>query len=102
MAAQDDVFGLTDESINGKKGPSRKILDWFHQQASTQNDSDIHHPLGFGPGEAARGDHTHNGKDSKPLFTDLQLNDVTGASPAADIAAAINAINDALRTLGAT
>lgn len=102
MAAQDDVFGMTDDSVNGKKGPSRKIIDWFHQQVSTQNDSDVHHPLGFGPGEASRGDHTHDGKNSKPLWgDDVELHDVTVSSTAAQIADAINAINAALRQKGA-
>jgi len=36
--------------------PLQKIVDWFHGRASTNRREDIHHTLGYGPGQAAPGE----------------------------------------------
>lgn len=103
MAILDDLAGLSDTAVDGRTPPTRKFIDWLHGNASTKRREDVHHAIGFGPLDAAAGDHTHNGKDSQGLFTpDVVLVNVSGASTVAELAAAINKINDLLRTKGAT
>lgn len=103
MANQDDIGGLTDESINGKTPPSQKVVDFLHGQASTKKPTDLHHRLGFTSEDAAPGDHTHDGKNSKGLFTPevTTLTDISNTATGTQIAAAVNALNAALRLLGA-
>lgn len=102
MANEDDTFGTNDDAINGKKPPSKKFVEWLHGQASTSNPSDLHHRQGTGPEEVSPGNHTHDGKNSMPLFTkDLVLGDISNTATGTQIATAVNAINAALRQLGA-
>lgn len=103
MAAQDDTFGLTDESINGKTPPSRKVLDWLHVKVSTEKDTDTHHTVGTRRNQVSRGDHDHDGENSLPLFDDLetQLPDLAGGATLAQVITAVNLINAALRSKGA-
>ena len=104
MASIFEDLGKADgKGLEANTPPSEKIIDWLHARASTTARNDLHHRIGDGPTDAASGDHTHNGVDSKPLFTAAQvsLTDL-GASPTtADIRAAVNALNAAFRRLGA-
>lgn len=68
MGFLDELTNLSDTSIDGKKPPSTKFADWFHQRVSASRDTDLHHQLGSTEGTAARGSHTHDGKNSKPLW----------------------------------
>ena len=98
----DQMAGADDTMTDGKAPPSGKVIDWLHGKASTQRPEDIHHPLGFGETDAAPGNHTHDGKNSKFLFTpDVPLNDLPAAPTSAQIQASVNAINAMLRLLGA-
>lgn len=102
MANEDDTFGMNDEAINGKKPPSQKFVEWLHGQVSTKRPTDIHHRLGTSDEDASPGSHTHDGKNSMPLFTkDLVLTDISNTATGTQIATAVNAINAALRRLGA-
>ena len=102
MAAQDDVFGLDDEKINGKAPPTQKFVDWFHKRVSTQKASDFHHALGTGPTEASPGDHDHDGKNSKRLWDEeTVLTDLAVGATTAQIIAAVNKLNKAIRDKGA-
>lgn len=102
MANQDDVFGLNDEQINGRTPPSQKFIDWLHKRVSTQKATDVHHPIGTGPTEAAAGDHDHDGKNSKRLWNEETV--LTDLSPGAtddQMREAINKLNAAIRAKGA-
>lgn len=103
MANQDDVFGMTDEAINGKTPPSQKVADWFHKRVSTQKATDLHHQLGTGPTEASPGDHDHDGKNSKRLWDEeTVLTDLSPGATDEQMRVAINALNAAIRAKGAT
>lgn len=102
MAEQGDVFGENDEAINGKKPPSKKFVEWMHGQAGTQSPTDIHHRLGTGDTDASPGNHTHDGKNSFPLFSENDiLTDISNTATGTQIATAVNKINALLRQLGA-
>jgi hypothetical protein len=102
MAQQDDVFGMNDEAVNGKTPPSQKVVDWFHKRVSTSKATDFHHMIGTGPTDAASGEHDHDGKNSKRLWTEETiLTDLTALSTMTQVADAVNAINAALRAKGA-
>lgn len=103
MPILDDLAGLSDTSMDGRPPPTQKFLDWLHGKASTKRREDVHHALGFGPLDAAAGDHTHNGKDSPGLFApDVVLVDITPTATGAQIATAVNALNALMRAKGAT
>lgn len=59
--------GIDDEQIVGKPPPSTRFLNWLHTRVSTNRPEDTHHRLGYGPTEAAPGNHTHDGRDSLPI-----------------------------------
>lgn len=103
MAKQDDVAGLTDDAINGKTPPSPKVAEWVHGRISSDKPTDIHHRIGTGPGDAAKGSHTHDGTDSMPLWDEGEdvLTNITSSATGAQIATAVNAINALLREKGA-
>lgn len=103
MANQEDIFGLSDSAVDGKTPPSQKVIDWLHGRVSTRKKTDLHHPIGFGETDAASGDHTHDGKNSKTLFNPdlLILTDISNTATGTQIATAVNAINAALRQIGA-
>lgn len=102
MASQDDDFGLTDDAINGKTPPSQKVIDWLHGRVSTQKATDIHHRLGTADTDASPGNHTHDGKNSYPLFSENDiLTDISNTATGTQIATAVNKINALLRQLGA-
>lgn len=102
MGKQEDTFGLNDDAMNGKAPPSAKFVQWFHARVDTRQASDLHHRLGTAQDEAAFGNHTHDGKNSMPLFVDLTLTDISNTATGTQIATAVNALNAALRKLGAT
>ncbi len=95
-----DLASASDATIEGLTPPSAKMVDFLHGNASTAQRNDIHHKLGFAPEDAAAGDHTHNGVNSPGLFTGLTFADITAGATGAQIAAAVNAINAALRLVG--
>lgn len=97
----DDLSG-DDDATDGKPAPGTKTVDWFHANVSSNQPTDIHHRVGFGPSDAAPGNHTHNGQDSPSLFDgSVVLPIVSGASTSTQLADAINKIAELLRTKGA-
>lgn len=48
--------GESDDALTRKPPPAQRIVDWFHGRASTNKKEDLHHKLGYGPGEAAPGE----------------------------------------------
>jgi len=98
MANQDDLFGLNDSSVDGKPSPSDKVVMWFHGKASTDQPTDIHHRIGFGDTDAASGSHTHDGKNSKPLFNIDQVPaDLASGASLAQTITAVNRILELIR-----
>lgn len=104
------MAGIFDELSKGdskglevSQAPSEKVVDWFHARASTTQRTDLHHPIGNGGTDAAAGDHDHDGVNSKFLFNPAvtTFTDLPASPSAADIRAAVNALNAALRRLGA-
>jgi hypothetical protein len=93
-----DLFAeLEKGDLNAKSPPSVKFLEWLHRNASVERDADFHHRVGSGPGEVARGNHNHDGRNSPPLFATIDI----PADPAATTAALATwaaAINDLLGT----
>jgi microcystin-dependent protein len=65
--------GIDDEQIVGKPPPSTRFLNWLHTRVSTNRPEDTHHRLGYGPTEAAPGNHTHDGRDSLPISVTATL-----------------------------
>ena len=91
-----------DTATDGVSPPSQKVVDWLHLKASANRPEDLHHMIGFGPADAASGDHTHNGKNSKFLFDSTTvLTDLPASPTSAQIQAAVNALNALFRLLGA-
>jgi hypothetical protein len=99
----EDLGSIDDSSIDGKNPPSTKFLDFLHLKASVTRPEDIHHSIGTGGNEAAPGNHTHDGKNSKLLFDPVitTLTDLPAAPTSAQIQTTVNNINAALRLLGA-
>lgn len=91
------------KGLETTQSPSEKVVDWFHSRASNTQRNDLHHRIGDGPTDAAAGDHDHDGVNSKFLFNaaEVTLVDLSASPSTADIRAAVNAINAALRRLGA-
>ena len=98
----DDILEADDADLEGKAPPSAKILDWLHGNASTTETTDMHHRLGFGPTEASQGDHVHDGKSSRHLFSNTAQSAVSGASTTAQLAAAITELQALMRRVGAS
>lgn len=93
----DSLSKIDVTEIDGKTPPPKKLVDFIHGQAGTSRD-ELHHKLGFADDDASPGSHDHDGKNSRALWpADLALTDVTAGSSMAQFAAAINAINAALR-----
>lgn len=91
-----DLFSeLEKGDINSTQPPSVKFTEWFHRNASTERDADIHHRIGLSPGDVARGNHDHDGKNSPVLFAIADIPD-DPAAVAADLATWAAAINDLL------
>jgi len=98
MGFLDDLTNLSDNSFEGKTPPTTKFIDWLHGRVSTTRDTDIHHPLGTVSGSAARGEHSHNGKDSVALWTaEAVPADLAVAPSTAQMRDATNAILALLR-----
>lgn len=90
-----DLFAeLERGDINAKQPPSVKFLEWLHRNASKDRDVDLHHQIGTGPGEVARGNHNHDGKNSPSLFSsaDVPADPAATTAALATWAAAINAL----------
>lgn len=98
MGVLDDLVNITPGSIEGKAPPPTRLVDWFHGRVSTTRDTDIHHPLGNGPGAASPGDHTHDGKRGAALWSAADIPADLPASPtSAQFRDATNAILAQLR-----
>lgn len=96
-----DLAAVDSNAVDGLTPPPSKVVDWVHGQASTAEPNDVHHRIGFGPSDAAAGNHTHNGKDSPAIApTAYTLTVVTGASTTAQLAAAITEIQTLLKGTG--
>jgi len=61
------------KGLEGTPSPTEKIVDWFHARVSTNRRTDVHHQIGNGATDAASGDHTHDGVNSKFLFNSAEL-----------------------------
>lgn len=97
MAESDSTIpgqgGTDDLDLDGKTPPTRKYIEWLHQNASSGRREDLHHAIGFGPTDVAAGDHTHNGRDSLALIpADIDFNDPTDLDSLLDWAAVVNAV----------
>ena len=98
-----DFAAADDTATDGVTPPSQKTLDWLHGKASINRPEDIHHQLGYGDSDAASGSHTHDGKNSKFLFSsNVTLNDLPASPTSAQIQSAVNALNALMRGLGAS
>jgi hypothetical protein len=90
-----DKYKATVEKQAG--APDPKIVEKFHERADTDaSQTAVHHTLGSKNGQAAPGDHTHNGKNSKKILTGTSI---TGSRASG---AALISVIDALEKLGAT
>lgn len=87
---------MSDASINSDLRPdSNKVME-FHTNADTDASADsIHHTLGLGSNQAAKGSHRHDGTDSPQLLEDVELTGSRGSG------AALASVITALVGLGA-
>lgn len=93
-----DLFAeLEKGDINSKSPPSVKLVEWFHRNAGHDRDIDLHHLIGTNPGDVARGNHVHDGRDSPALWTASQM----PASPAATTASLKTAVDAVIALLTA-
>lgn len=54
--------------------PDARTVDLFHKNASVdKRQEDIHHTLGVGPAQAAKGDHDHRGGNSVLLLEGYEI-----------------------------
>lgn len=84
---------LGDDDLDGIQPPSQKIVDIFHGRASTTEPLDIHHRIGFGPGDVADGQHTHDGTNSPALWDAATIPSSLAGSPTnAQLATAVNSL----------
>ena len=61
----------SDEEYLEKKAPSGKEVAWFHREADTDaSELAAHHTLGNDQNQAAKGNHTHDGRNGRKLFGD--------------------------------
>lgn len=76
------VYGQTDEDDKNSSAaapptdrkPDAQTVADFHTHADTDaKDTSIHHTLGVGPGQAAPGDHNHDGGDSVLLLEGITI-----------------------------
>jgi len=81
MGFLDEITNLSSADVEGKTPPPTRIIDWLHGRVSTSKPTDIHHALGKGPSHASPGNHSHNGKDSLPLWAAAEIPADLGASP---------------------
>lgn len=83
------------EAISGDVPP--QVVKDFHKRADTDSSAQaIHHTLGSKSGQAASGDHNHNGSNS------LKILKGTTISGSRSGGAALVSVIDALEKLGAT
>lgn len=83
-----------------KQTPSATEVSNFHTNSDVDTSTTaLHHTLGIGHSQAAMGDHTHNGKNSKKIGKGLNPAFPTAANAAYN-QAQIQSIIDALRALG--
>lgn len=91
-----DLFSeLEKGDINSTQPPSVKFIEWFHRNATSDRDADLHHKIGLNPGDVARGNHNHDGRNSPALWATAEI----PADPAATTAALATwaaAVNDLL------
>ena len=93
MGFLDDITELQVADLNNKTSPKPAVIDWFHKQASTKRDEDLHHQLGNGATQAAFGDHAHDGKRGVALWaaTDVPP-DLLGTPTTTQIKDTVNAV----------
>jgi hypothetical protein len=85
------------EKIAPTSSADAKTVERFHDKADTDaSQTAIHHTLGTKNGNAAAGDHNHNGKNSVRI---LKGTTITGSRAGG---AALISVIDALEKLGAT
>lgn len=81
------------------ESPGPNEVNRFHDKADTDSSAiAIHHSLGLSHNQASPGDHTHNGRNSKPLLEGTTLTDASNPPTQAEVQQCINA----LRQLGAS
>ncbi len=77
--------------------PTSEEVEQFHQNADTDSRGEaIHHTLGPGTNQAAKGDHNHRGGDSVQLLAGITLTGSRGGN------IALLSVVQALVALGAT
>lgn len=93
----DELVSDDGSGVDGKAPPPGKVVDWLHGNAELRGAAAIHHRIGTGPDDAASGDHTHDGRNSFPLFDDTDVPaDLPGGATTTQI---VDAINDILALL---
>jgi hypothetical protein len=68
MGFLDELTNINEAQLIGKTAPSTRLVDWFHQRASTNRPEDLHHSLGNSASQASQGDHGHDGKNGRALW----------------------------------
>lgn len=87
---------FSDELISKSKPPSQRFIRWLLREAPTGQE-DFLHRLGFGPTDAAQGDHNHDGVTSRAIFDATTLPDTLPATATnAQIIDAINQLRNIL------
>lgn len=96
-----DPFGPIKTPASVSNLPTATEVNRFHSNADTDAQSGgIHHTLGIKHTQAAAGDHTHNGKNSKKLMEGIAITGSKGGNAA--LASLITKLADALGFTDAT
>lgn len=104
-----DSTNTGDEEFLQKKAPSGKEVQWFHREADTDgSELSIHHTLGNEQNQAAKGNHTHDGRNGKRLLGEANaitgtkyLNGTPSATDLQNLQNQINSVVAVLVSLGA-
>lgn len=88
-------------AVDTRPPPSAKVVTWLHGQASTVRREDIHHRIGFGPGDVSDGSHDHDGKNSKTLWATGTLALLASGATLPDTVTKVNEIISLLKLKGA-
>lgn len=101
--AEDEQKRLRGEdSFTQKTPPSAAYIRWLLAQGDTQDPASPLHRLGAGPGDAAAGNHSHDGRNSAYLFNPL-TDIITGdLATTAGVRNALKQVITLLTRLGAT
>ncbi len=78
----DDPFGPIKNPV-ARTNPPPQEVNAFHERSDVDgNPNSQHHTLGTGHNQAASGDHTHNGMNSKRLMSGITVTGSRGGNAA--------------------